>query len=94
MRDSLGKLPERVAMVFMTREMDEVESKEICYMLSISDSNLWVMLHRARRALRECLAMNWFETLVDRGRRPRQRQTWPRGVSAGVTPPATTSMPA
>jgi len=35
-------------------EMEEVESKEICSMLSISASNLWVMLHRARMALREC----------------------------------------
>ncbi len=61
MRDCLAKLPERVATVFMMREMDEVESKEICATLSISDSNLWVMLHRARMALRECLAMNWFE---------------------------------
>jgi RNA polymerase sigma-70 factor (TIGR02943 family) len=61
MRDCLSKLPERVATVFMMREMDEVESKEICATLSISDSNLWVMLHRARMALRECLAVNWFE---------------------------------
>jgi RNA polymerase sigma-70 factor (TIGR02943 family) len=61
MRDCLAKLPERVATVFMMREMDEVPSKEICATLSISDSNLWVMLHRARMALRECLAMNWFE---------------------------------
>jgi RNA polymerase sigma-70 factor (TIGR02943 family) len=61
MRDCLAKLPERIATVFMMREMEEVESKEICAMLSISDSNLWVMLHRARMALRECLAMNWFE---------------------------------
>jgi DNA-directed RNA polymerase specialized sigma24 family protein len=30
-------------------------------MLSISESNLRVMLHRARMALRECLATNWFE---------------------------------
>jgi RNA polymerase sigma-70 factor (ECF subfamily) len=61
MRDCLAKLPERVATVFMMREMDEVESKEICATLSISESNLWVMLHRARMALRECLATNWFE---------------------------------
>jgi RNA polymerase sigma-70 factor (ECF subfamily) len=61
MRDCLSKLPERVASVFMMREMDEVESKEICATFSISDSNLWVMLHRARMALRECLAQNWFE---------------------------------
>jgi RNA polymerase sigma-70 factor (ECF subfamily) len=61
MRDCLTKLPERVATVFMMREMDEVESKEICATLSITESNLWVMLHRARMALRECLAANWFE---------------------------------
>ena len=61
MRECLGKLPERVATVFMMREMDEIESKEVCAILSISDSNLWVMLHRARMALRECLALNWFE---------------------------------
>jgi RNA polymerase sigma-70 factor (ECF subfamily) len=61
MRDCLAKLPERIAAVFTLREMDEIESKEICAMLSISESNLWVMLHRARMALRECLAMNWFE---------------------------------
>jgi RNA polymerase sigma-70 factor (TIGR02943 family) len=61
MRDCLAKLPERVATVFTMREMDDVESKEICAILSISDSNLWVMLHRARMALRECLAVNWFE---------------------------------
>ena len=61
MRDCLAKLPERVATVFMMREMDEVESKEICATLSISESNLWVILHRARMALRECLATTWFE---------------------------------
>lgn len=61
MRDCLAKLPERVATVFMMREMDEVESKEICAILSISENNLWVMLHRARMGLRECLALNWFE---------------------------------
>jgi DNA-directed RNA polymerase specialized sigma24 family protein len=36
------------------REMDEVPSKEICAMLSITDSNLWVMLHPARGAARMC----------------------------------------
>jgi RNA polymerase sigma-70 factor (TIGR02943 family) len=60
MRSCLGKLPERIANVFMLREMEEVESKEICSMLSISEGNLWVMLHRARMALRECLEINWF----------------------------------
>lgn len=56
----LGKLPGRVAQVFMLREMDGVPSKEVCETLQISDANLWVMLHRARMALRECLEMNFF----------------------------------
>jgi RNA polymerase sigma-70 factor (ECF subfamily) len=60
MRACLDKLPKRIANVFMLREMEDVESKEICSMLSISESNLWVMLHRARMALRECLEINWF----------------------------------
>ena len=62
MGDCLSKLPEKIRAVFTMREMDEVPSKEICAILSISDSNLWVMLHRARMALRECLEMNWFDT--------------------------------
>jgi RNA polymerase sigma-70 factor, ECF subfamily len=60
MRNCLDKLPERIANVFMLREMEELESREICSMLSISEGNLWVMLHRARMALRECLEINWF----------------------------------
>lgn len=58
--DCSGKLPKNVATVFTLREVDGVESKEICAMLNISESNLWVMLHRARMALRRCLETNWF----------------------------------
>jgi RNA polymerase sigma-70 factor (ECF subfamily) len=60
MNACLGKIPDRVAKVFMLREMDELSTKEICKSLSITESNLWVMLHRARMALRECLEKNWF----------------------------------
>ena len=60
MRDCLNKLPPRVADVFMMREMDGEDTPEICETLNISPSNLWVMLHRARMALRECLEINWF----------------------------------
>ena len=57
----LHKLPARVADVFMLREMEQMDTTQICEMLRISQSNLWVMLHRARMALRECLELNWFE---------------------------------
>ncbi len=61
MRNCLSKLPQRIADVFSMREMEDVPSKEICALLAISESNLWVMLHRGRMALRECLEMNWFD---------------------------------
>jgi RNA polymerase sigma-70 factor (TIGR02943 family) len=59
-RECSDKLPKNVAVVFNMREMDGVESKEICALLDISENNLWVMLHRARMALRRCLETNWF----------------------------------
>jgi DNA-directed RNA polymerase specialized sigma24 family protein len=43
----LAKLPQRVADVFMLREMEEMETAQICDALNISPNNLWVMLHRA-----------------------------------------------
>jgi RNA polymerase sigma-70 factor (ECF subfamily) len=61
--DCAGKLPKNVSAVFCLREMDGVDGKEICAQLGISESNLWVMLHRARMALRRCLETNWFGKL-------------------------------
>lgn len=53
-------LPERTARVFMLREVMELTTEEICQELAITPTNLWVMLHRARLALRECLELKWF----------------------------------
>jgi RNA polymerase sigma-70 factor (ECF subfamily) len=55
-----GKLPKNVAAVFNLREVDGLGGKEICTLLNISENNLWVMLYRARMALRRCLETNWF----------------------------------
>lgn len=59
-RDCSSKLPKKIGIVFSLREVDGIESKEVCEMLNISESNLWVMLHRARLALRGCMETNWF----------------------------------
>jgi RNA polymerase sigma-70 factor (ECF subfamily) len=59
-RDCSNKLPKNVAAVFNLRELDGLETKEVCELLNISENNLWVMLHRARMALRRCLETNWF----------------------------------
>ena len=58
--DCSSKMPNNIATVFTMREVDGVESREICKLLNISENNLWVMLHRARMALRRCLETNWF----------------------------------
>lgn len=63
-RECSGKLPKNINAAFCLREVDGIESKEICRILNISESNLWVMLHRARTALRRCLEMNWFSKNV------------------------------
>lgn len=56
----LEKLPPNTARVFMMREVMGLESDEICKELTITANNLWVMLYRARMALRHCLEQNWF----------------------------------
>ena len=60
LRDCLQALPEKIAAAFSLREMEGIESNDICKELDITSSNLWVMLHRARHQLRRCLEINWF----------------------------------
>jgi RNA polymerase sigma-70 factor (ECF subfamily) len=60
LKGCLSKLPEKVARVFLLREVDSISSDEICKDLGISPNNLWVMLHRARLGLRRCIEVNWF----------------------------------
>jgi RNA polymerase sigma-70 factor (ECF subfamily) len=57
----LDRLPPNTGRVFMMREVMELESEEICKELRITSNNLWVILYRARMALRLCLQQNWFD---------------------------------
>lgn len=54
-------LPATQGRVFMMREWLELEAAEICKQMAISSTNLWVLLHRARLRLRECLQQRWFD---------------------------------
>jgi RNA polymerase sigma-70 factor (ECF subfamily) len=56
----IDKLPEKYAIVFRMKTVQELETEEICKELDISSSNLWVMIHRARTQLRKCMEDNWF----------------------------------
>ncbi len=59
--DCLEKLPEKTAQAFSLREIESIEPEEICKVLGISTTNYWVLMHRARIQLRQCLETNWFE---------------------------------
>ena len=60
MQVCLEKLPPNTARVFMMREVMDLTTEEICKELKITANNLWVILYRARMALRMCLEQNWF----------------------------------
>jgi len=56
----LDRLPANTARVSTLREVLDLESDEICKELAITANNLWVILYRARMALRHCLEQAWF----------------------------------
>lgn len=56
---AMGKLPPRIAQVFQLYTVEERPNQEVCERLNISESNLWVMLHRARKQLRTELDGWW-----------------------------------
>jgi RNA polymerase sigma-70 factor (ECF subfamily) len=57
--ECMASLPKATAQAFAMREVMGLDTGEICAALGISTSNCWVLLHRARLRLRECLERNW-----------------------------------
>lgn len=56
----LDKLPEKQATVFRMKTIQKLETEVICNELNITASNLWVIVHRARIAMADCMQKNWF----------------------------------
>ncbi|WP_147678343.1 sigma-70 family RNA polymerase sigma factor [Algibacter pacificus] len=56
----LSKLPYKQASVFKMKTILNYETEVICNELNITASNLWVIIHRARTAMADCLKENWF----------------------------------
>jgi len=64
----LDGLPAAAGRVFFKREVLGEETPVICSEEGITSSNCWVILHRARIALRNCLERNWFGSGAAGGR--------------------------
>lgn len=56
----LEALPPRTAQAFMLREHMGLDTAEICKELGVTATHCWVLLYRARMALRDCLGKSWF----------------------------------
>ena len=61
LEDCLARLPAKTAEAFLLREHLGFETGEICKELGVTSTHCWVLLYRARMALRECLETNWFK---------------------------------
>lgn len=61
LENCINNLPEKYAMVFRMKTIQQFETEEICKELEITSSNLWVIIHRARTQLRACMEKNWFK---------------------------------
>ena len=59
--DCLGALPGRQAEAFTLCEIEGLDGSEACKVLGVATSNIWVLLHRARLRLRECLEHHWLD---------------------------------
>ena len=54
------RLSAQQKLVFVLKYLEDRDADEICKELNIQSSNYWVILHRARVQLRDCLQKNWF----------------------------------
>lgn len=63
----LKGLPARTAQAFLMREHLGLETDEICKELSVTATHCWVLLYRARMALRQCLEQSWFRPTGAKG---------------------------
>ncbi|SDB66415.1 RNA polymerase sigma-70 factor, ECF subfamily [Flavobacteriaceae bacterium MAR_2010_188] len=58
----MEKLTPKQAEVFKMKTILQYETEAICSKLNITPSNLWVIIHRARQTLAECLEKNWYQS--------------------------------
>jgi len=51
----MDRVSEKFRNIFVLKEIEGLDSEEICKEMDIKPTNLWVILHRTRNQLRKCL---------------------------------------
>lgn len=59
--ECMQQLPKRHAEIFKKKTLEGYDTDTLCKEYRITASNLWVIIHRARKSLAECLENNWFK---------------------------------
>ncbi len=57
----LERLSPRMARIFALRELDHLSNQEICKLLDLTETNVGVILHRARLQLQHCIGRSWIQ---------------------------------
>lgn len=57
----LDKLPQKQAAIFKKKTVENFDTEAICKEYNITPSNVWVIIHRARKTMAECLEDSWFK---------------------------------
>ena len=57
----LDRVPTNQRMAFVLREIEGMDTQEVCKILEVTRTNLGVLLHRVRNRLRECLEARGIE---------------------------------
>lgn len=57
----LDNINSKQAQIFRMKTMQNYDTQAICNVYNISPSNLWVIIHRARKSLADCLDRSWFK---------------------------------
>ena len=58
--ECLDMLNPKQANVFKLKTINNFDTQTICNECNITPSNLWVIIHRARKSMADCLKNNWF----------------------------------
>ncbi len=80
----LAELPPAIARAFYLREIQGLETEEICAELGISESNCWVMLHRARMSLRQKIEERWSDARAARSVGATRARNTSRSTRIGI----------
>jgi RNA polymerase sigma-70 factor (ECF subfamily) len=58
--ECMEKLPQKQADIFKLKTLEDYDTEALCKQFNITPSNLWVIIHRARKSMIACLEKNWF----------------------------------